>query len=218
MSDETRITLKEDGPFLVKSPPPIINARGDAVEHKETAPLCRCGASSTKPFCDGTHRKIGWSGTSDREGIRNHENRYEAEVEGQTVVVSYTPVLCSHAATCVKAAGDAFEPGRDPWVMPEKGTLAGLYAAVKGCPSGALRLAVGDGEDVHLAGSEASIRVEKDGPYHVRNVPLEAEFNGVKASPAKYTLCRCGLSKNKPFCDGTHYDAGWKDDAEGGAA
>ncbi|MEM9641774.1 MAG: CDGSH iron-sulfur domain-containing protein, partial [Pseudomonadota bacterium] len=42
---------------------------------------------------------------------------------------------------------------------------------------------------------------------------LEADFNGAGASRAKYSLCRCGLSKNKPFCDGSHYDAKWSDNA-----
>jgi len=212
MSDESRITLKEDGPFIVENPPPLFGSDGERIETKAKAPLCRCGHSGNKPFCDGTHREKGWSSAPDRSNIRNHENRYEATVEGTAVVVSYTPVLCSHAATCVKRAGAAFEPGRDPWIVPEKSDLAGLYAAVAGCPSGALRLAVGGAEDRHITSDTRSIHVEKDGPYHVSNVPLDAEFNGVKASPAKYTLCRCGLSDNKPFCDGSHHDAEWKDD------
>lgn len=64
----------------------------------------------------------------------------------------------------------------------------------------------------HMTTGEASIEVERNGPYRVKNVPIEAEFNGVGASRAKYVLCRCGHSNNKPFCDGSHRDAGWTDD------
>ncbi|HCQ64840.1 MAG TPA: iron-binding protein [Rhodobacteraceae bacterium] len=59
---------------------------------------------------------------------------------------------------------------------------------------------------------DVGIQVQKNGPYHVSNVALEAEFNGVGASRTKFSLCRCGLSKNKPFCDGSHHDAAWTDD------
>ncbi len=59
---------------------------------------------------------------------------------------------------------------------------------------------------------DVGIEVEKNGPYHVTNIPLDAEFNGAGASRAKYSLCRCGLSKNKPFCDGSHHGAKWYDE------
>lgn len=72
-------------------------------------------------------------------------------------------------------------------------------------------MSVGNRPEQHLTTGDVSIRIEPNGPYHVTNVALEAEFNGVGASKAKYSLCRCGLSKNKPFCDGSHYDAKWTD-------
>jgi CDGSH-type Zn-finger protein len=71
---------------------------------------------------------------------------------------------------------------------------------------------VADQAPQHLTGGDVRIEVEKNGPYHVANIALDAEFNGAGASRAKYSLCRCGLSKNKPFCDGSHYGAKWSDE------
>ncbi len=76
-----------------------------------------------------------------------------------------------------------------------------------------MRIAITDQTSHHLTTPTVEIAVEKNGPYWVKNIPLEAEFNGVGASRSKYVLCRCGLSKNKPFCDGSHYDAKWQDNA-----
>ena len=59
MADTTQITVKDSGPFLVKGPITLLDAEGNEFSiDKETFPLCRCGASTTQPFCNGTHRKI----------------------------------------------------------------------------------------------------------------------------------------------------------------
>ena len=84
---------------------------------------------------------------------------------------------------------------------------------INACPSGALRVLV-DGEDLHHTDSdEQSVSFVKNGPYVVKNIPLDAEFIGAGASEKEYILCRCGQSKNKPFCDGTHHNVKWNDDA-----
>ena len=59
MADKTQITVKDSGPFLVKGPITLMDAEGNEFSvEKETVALCRCGASTTQPFCNGTHRKI----------------------------------------------------------------------------------------------------------------------------------------------------------------
>ncbi len=212
MAKDTKITLVDNGPLLVDAPPAIRDHKGDVIETPEKAALCRCGASKRKPFCDGAHARNGFSSAPDHSNIRNSEIRYEGEVGGEAVTIAYTPVLCSHAAECQSRAHAVFQPGQQPWVNPSHGSIASILDVMAACPSGALRVAVGDQEPQHLTTGDVDIRVEKNGPYHVRNVALDAEFNGVGASRSKYVLCRCGLSKNKPFCDGTHHDARWKDD------
>ena len=82
---------------------------------------------------------------------------------------------------------------------------------MQACPSGALRVSV-DGEPLHhIDSDETSVQVVKNGPYVVRNVPLEADFNGAGASEKEYILSRCGQSKNKPFCDNSHEKDGFSD-------
>ncbi len=214
MTKDTKITFAVDGPVLVTAPPALKDHEGRAIETGDMAALCRCGASKTKPFCDGSHVAIGFSSAPDPSGLRNTDNRYDGVVEEQNLTVAYTPVLCSHAAECQRLAGEVFKPGQRPWVQPSNGSMTTILNAVAACPSGALRVAVGDQQPQHLTTGDVDITVEQHGPYHVRNVPLDAEFNGVGASRAKYVLCRCGRSKNKPFCDGSHYDANWRDDEQ----
>lgn len=212
MSATSKITLLEDGPLIVSDPPNLRGPSSD-IETKDVAALCRCGASSNKPFCDGSHKAAGFTSAPDHSKIRNSELQYSGTVEGQDVTVHYTPVLCSHAGACSKLAGDVFKPSEKPWIQPQNGKLADILNVLGACPSGALRVSLGSQSPHHLTAPEVSITVEKNGPFHVQNIPLEATFNGTGASHAKYVLCRCGLSKNKPFCDGTHHDEKWREDS-----
>ena len=212
---ESKITPIDDGPLKVENAPILRDDRGFKVETKETAFLCRCGASRNKPFCDGSHKKFGFSSSQDDDHPRNKAIAYTGTVEGREVTVSYTPMLCSHAAECQRLHNAVFDPTARPWIQPENGTLAGIRAVVFACPSGALRMDEGEGEPHQLGPDRQTVEISvaKNGPYQVRNVALDADFNGVGASEEKFVLCRCGHSKNKPFCDGSHRDAGWEDDA-----
>lgn len=214
MSSHPRITLIEDGPLIVDDLASLRDGDGNAIQASEKMALCRCGLSAKKPFCDGSHKAAGFSSTSDTANIRNTPISYSGEVEGTQVSVHYTPVLCSHAAECVKASQAIFDPTRKPWVAPEQGKMSDLLAAMSNCPSGALRLEVGKTEPQHMVNGDTDVMVERNGPYRVKNVALDADFNGAGASQTKYVLCRCGHSKNKPFCDGSHRDKGWNDGAQ----
>ncbi len=65
---EVKITVRKDGPYLivVDGSLTIVDQEGNAIPHREGRPvaLCRCGGSTTKPFCDGTHSKIGFEGAT----------------------------------------------------------------------------------------------------------------------------------------------------------
>lgn len=213
MSQMSKISPAEDGPLIVETPPNLSGSVDVDMSGRPKAALCRCGASANKPFCDGAHSKISFSSAPDRSRLRNTPLDYTGEVNGVPVTVSYTPVLCTHAAQCQARAAAVFNPSQKPWIQPENGTLEGILDVIAACPSGALRVSVGEHPTQHMTTGDVAIVVEKDGPYHVTNVPLEAEFNGAGASRAKYSLCRCGLSKNKPFCDGSHYDEKWSDES-----
>lgn len=212
MTGTPKITPAENGPLMVEAPPNLTGSVEADLTGRPKVALCRCGASANKPYCDGAHARIGFDSTPDHSELRNTPLEYAGDVNGVQVTVSYTPVLCTHAGRCQARADAVFDPAQDPWVQPENGTLESILDVIAACPSGALRVSCGDQPAQHMTTGDVGVEVEKDGPYHVTNVALAADFNGAGASRTKYSLCRCGLSKNKPFCDGTHYDAKWSDD------
>lgn len=217
MADTPTISMKDDGPLLLANGPGLTDAAGVTSEPKPMMALCRCGASANKPFCDGSHGQAAFKSAPDHSKLRNAAVTYSGTADGVDVTISYTPVLCTHAAQCQAKAASVFNPKQKPWIQPEGGKLEEILDVMAACPSGALRVSVGNRPEQHLTTGDVAITIEKDGPYHVQNVALEADFNGVGASHAKYSLCRCGLSKNKPFCDGTHYDAKWTDKSDAGS-
>ena len=204
----------ENGPLIAREVPNLKDADGSDIKPDKPAfGLCRCGMSKNKPFCDGTHIEAGFISDKADAKIRNTPIEYSGKVEGKSVTVSYTPVLCGHIAECQRLHKAVFDPGKRPWIQPENGSLEGILAVVAACPSGALRVSVNNEPLHHIDGDESSVQVVKNGPYVVRNIPLGAPFNGAGASEKEYILCRCGYSKNKPFCDGSHHDQKWQDDA-----
>ena len=208
MSDRPSVEERENGPLVIKGLRRMLGPDGTEVEIKPVMALCRCGASKSKPFCDGSHNEIGFES---RGGTPAGADRLIA-YDGKDVSVTYNPLLCSHAAECGRLASHVFNPAQKPWVQPDNGTVAEIEAVVTACPSGALALKRADGGREHRLAERCDVVVERNGPYWVQNVTLDASAQGEVRSSRKYVLCRCGLSGNKPFCDGTHRDAGWSDD------
>ena len=104
-----------------------------------------------------------------------------------------------------------FQHGHKPWIEPDHASADDLVAVIRRCPSGALRYTLKGATGPDQAGPP-SIRMRKDGPYEVRGgVPLRSPFRMEQATSQIYTLCRCGASKNKPFCDGSHWRVEFKD-------
>jgi CDGSH-type Zn-finger protein len=204
----------ENGPLIAKGVPNLKTADGiNIAPDKPAFGLCRCGMSKNKPFCDGSHTAVGFTSDNGDAKIRNTPIDYSGEVEGKTVTVSYTPVLCGHIAECQRLHKSVFDPTKQPWIQPKNGSLEGILSVIAACPSGALRVSVGDEPLHHIDSDEISVQVVENGPYVVKNIALGAPFNGAGASEKEYILCRCGHSKNKPFCDGSHHDHKWRDDS-----
>ncbi len=206
-----RIVPCKNGPLYAENMPELKDEAGNILEGKgESYSLCRCGQSKNKPFCDGSHAKAGFESKNHVEETRNDPIEYKGMVEGDEVVISYTPVLCGSYEACIHNAPGAFQHGRDPWIEPEKDSKDNIAKALKRCPSGAISVSVNGSALSHLDTDEVEIHVMEDGPYLVRNVDLHNEFTGERADTQKYILCRCGHSKNKPFCDASHNNVGWK--------
>lgn len=203
MSETPKIEERENGPLVVTGVTEMSGPDGP-VEVKEVMALCRCGASKNKPFCDGSHNDIGFESRGGTPAGRDRLINYI----GTKVSVTYNPLLCSHAAECGRLAKHIFNPAQKPWVQPDNGTVAEVEAVVAACPSGALSF-----EGEHTVAERDPIEIQRHGPYWVSGIAPPALQEAEGASPDKYVLCRCGLSGIKPFCDGSHRDAKWRDDA-----
>lgn len=194
---------RPNGPYVVKNLQRLLSASGEALPVKPSMALCRCGGSSTKPFCDGTHRKNGFSSARESDPAADVRQTYV----GQGIVVYDNRSLCAHAGFCSDGLAKVFRYGETPWIDCGGATAAEIIATVRKCPSGALSYSV-PGQQTAEPEAEPSIAVEKNGPYHVTGgVVLLNEPRRQGADPNRYTLCRCGKSKNKPFCDGSHWEA-----------
>ncbi len=198
------IESRQNGPFVVKNLRTLRAADGTMLEVKPVIALCRCGGSHNKPFCDGSHRTNGFDSSPGEPAGRDRLLTYE----GKEVTVNFNPRICSHAAECARIAPRVFNSAERPWVQPDNGTVAEVEAVIAACPSGALTLA----GPTHRIPDRAEIEVARDGPYWITGPQIDAPGVGEGATPQKYVLCRCGLSGNKPYCDGTHKDKGWKSD------
>jgi len=209
MSDDTPIVeARENGPLIVKHLKTFKMPDGSVAEAKPLIALCRCGHSKNKPYCDGSHKDAGFDGSA--QDVSQRDKIYE--YAGSTATIHYNKLLCSHAGECVKNAANIFNPKNKPWVSPDEGTLEQITTVVAACPSGALSFSTADSGRDSLCGDEVEIQVEANGPLRVKNVPIEVDYWADGQTTREYVLCRCGLSKNKPFCDGTHADEGWSED------
>ncbi|MCZ6751793.1 MAG: CDGSH iron-sulfur domain-containing protein [Acidobacteria bacterium] len=202
------ITPAENGPYVVKGLENLRNSRGGKLPTEEVFALCRCGGSANKPYCDGAHSKIGFS-DAQLEGRVEDKRESFAVAE---VTVHDNRGICSHAGVCTDGLPKVFRLGKEPWIDPNGASAGQIIATVKKCPSGALSYSIG-GVEQRDQDREPTITVAKDGPYVVTGRPNFAGVGWAEgASQEHYTLCRCGASKNKPFCDGTHWSIKFSDE------
>jgi CDGSH-type Zn-finger protein/ferredoxin len=205
MSKRPAIECKSNGPYLVKDLPQLTNWKGESIPPKPVMALCRCGGSAAKPFCDGTHQRNGFSGAK-LGGLPDRRDSYR----GRRITLHDNRSICSHAGHCTDGLPSVFKYGAEPWIDVDGAAAEAIIEAVRNCPSGALSYSIDDIPPPEEP-REPVITITKDGPYAVAG---DVELIGGRwahgASSRRYTLCRCGGSKNKPFCDGTHWSIGFK--------
>lgn len=130
---------------------------------------------------------------------------------GEEIDVRWDKRLCIHVGECGIAQGELFVAKRDPWCIPDKVNKAQVREVVERCPSGALTYSDKDGPG-ETTPPENGLTVAYNGPYYLTgDLQIEGapeEMAGVRFRAA---LCRCGASKNKPFCDNSHLEAGFED-------
>jgi CDGSH-type Zn-finger protein len=220
-SNEMKIKVSKNGPYLVEGGVPLIQEEicnddeGYCRKWKEvtrypvqeTYALCRCGHSENKPFCDGTHVKIHFKGT---ETAGNESYLLHPKiVEGQALKLEDVENLCVHARFCMRAGGI--------WnLTKQSGIKEARDTAIEeacNCPSGRLVVRDKKSRQVIEPDLEKSIVVieypsrNEHGPLWVRGgIPIESAEGKTYTVRNRVTLCRCGRSENKPFCDGSHVE------------
>jgi len=206
LSQVPTIECRKDGPYRVGDLELLRDAQGERIAVEGVVALCRCGGSKKKPFCDGTHKTNGFSSERIADGGEDRRQSYR----GRRITIHDNRAICSHAGLCTDKLAAVFKFGKEPWIDPAGADVDAIVAAVRRCPSGALGYAL-EGVEAKDPQRAPSITVTRNGPYAVEGgVRLADQHAGEGASSEHYTLCRCGGSKRKPFCDGTHWSIGFK--------
>jgi len=202
MSDKPRIVPTPDGPYQMSGCRQLQGMMdGKVYDAEGTVFLCRCGGSRNKPFCDGTHKKIGFSGAKDPNRVPDQRDDYV----GDEITIHDNRGICAHAARCTDNLKSVFRLGLEPWIDPHGDEAEKIAETIQQCPSGALSYTVG-GVERRDRDSEPIILIVPNGPYAVRGgADLQGVEWGIGASHEHFTLCRCGKSSNKPFCSGAHW-------------
>jgi CDGSH-type Zn-finger protein/uncharacterized Fe-S cluster protein YjdI len=120
---------------------------------------------------------------------------------GREVSIVNDGKRCIHSRFCVLNLNSVFVPNVDgPWIKPDAASREAVIAVVEKCPSGALRYEPGEGAAAEHPPTVNTVRIWENGPLAFHG---ELDVAGDKSS-FRATLCRCGLSKRKPFCDHSH--------------
>jgi CDGSH-type Zn-finger protein len=207
-SDLPTIACSGNGPYIVKGLERLRNSKGETLPTRATIALCRCGHSSKKPFCDGTHAQVGFS--SVRESDKDIHRR--KDYVGKRVTIHDNRTICSHAGFCTARLKTVFRMDAKPWIDPDGADVEAIIETVRQCPSGALSYSI-DGVEHRDQDRESMITISKNGPYYVTGGIAMEDASGLQPpSQEHYALCRCGASKNKPFCDGSHWQVKFHDE------
>lgn len=218
-----RISITKDGPYIVSGNIPLkekiitpadghkILEDGKIFEHAESYALCRCGHSKIAPFCDGSHVEAHFNGTETASRSTFHER---AEVFDGPEIDLLDDNRCAFARFCHRPEGDVWsltELSDDEHLKNEA-----IIASTE-CPAGRLVHVDKEGNEIEPE-YDPEILVLQDPENGVSaalfvkgKVPLESVNGQEYEIRNRYALCRCGSSRNKPFCDASHVPAHFVD-------
>lgn len=216
MKEERRIEVTVGGPYRVygavplKEMAPVHTFNGEPVDWHtlrevpipgDTYDLCRCGRSKNKPFCDCSHESPEFDGkeTASRQPYRERGASWR---NGEDRLHDVLP-LCIKAGFCRTRTLDAwglFQNASEPAQREQ------MRDMVWNCPSGRLALYAADGFP-NEPDLPQEIGVLPGGPLWVRGgIPIVGEDGQPWEPRNRATVCRCGGSRNKPFCDASHLE------------
>jgi len=226
-----KVVVLDDGPYIVRGSIPLVRKvqvvselgepltwkKGEVIETADPYILCRCGHSHDKPFCDATHWETPFD-TTEGAATGPTAERQRTYAGGTHVVVKRDDALCTGSGFCANRVTDVEH------MVPGTGDTqvrAQVMAMIEHCPSGALAYAVEAGQaDVEpdLPRQIAVItEITSDGPvtgplWVTGYVLIERADGRPLETRNRVMLCGCGLSKNKPLCDGAHREMGAQED------
>ncbi|MGO9785851.1 MAG: CDGSH iron-sulfur domain-containing protein [Stellaceae bacterium] len=214
-----RVVISKDGPYRVSGEIPLSRQtivtdeeggsetwqEGKTFPAQETYALCRCGQSKKKPFCDGTHTRIKFDGTE--TASREPYLKQAQLLDGPVLALTDAESLCAFGRFC--------DPHGKVWNQvarsDEPRIRASFVRQVENCPAGRLVAwdkAAGKPLEPKLPVSIGLIEdpaQQCSGPLWLRGgIAVVAADGFAYEVRNRVTLCRCGQSRNKPFCDGTH--------------
>ena len=129
---------------------------------------------------------------------------------GTDIEVSFDLDICVHVGECLRGQPRVFELDRRPWVLPDAGDPDAVAKVIELCPSGALQYRRLDGKPQEQHDGVATITPIRDGPLMVVGAIEVKHDDGTIEVLPRATLCRCGESLHKPFCDNEHLKAGFR--------
>lgn len=213
-----KVKVTENGPYMVTGGVPLAEQiikvdsnnechgwqEGKQYPAQEEYYLCRCGKSVNKPFCTGMHAITKFNG---KETAENKPYAEMAETyEGPELTLTDAEGLCASARFCHRAGGT--------WNLTEQSdNPEARKTAIEeacDCPSGRLVAHDKEGNAIEpeftpSIGVVKDPQAGKDGPLWARGgIPVESAAGETYEIRNRVTLCRCGKSSNKPFCDGSH--------------
>lgn len=220
MKIAARIKVSKNGPYILTGGVPVLkqtiisDPEGTAIKWREDVKyqfqekcgLCRCGNSKNKPYCDGSHLKKGFDGT-ESAGEESYIDKPKI-INGPTLRLIDIEDLCASARFCHRAGGiwNLLQNSDNPEIEKT------IVEEACDCPSGRLVIQNKKTGKVVEPDLEQSIVAIEDpwagvsGPLTVQGgIPIESADGILYRIRNRITLCRCGKSQNKPFCDSSHY-------------
>jgi CDGSH-type Zn-finger protein len=216
--DRIKIKISKNGPYIIYGGIPLEESiiirdeegistqwrAGKKYPIRDKYELCRCGQSKNQPFCDGAHLHIQFDGT-ETAGNETYLKQVK-EINGPELELTDKPNLCVHAGFCDRAGGiwKLIKKSRDA-----KSKNIAIQEA-SDCPSGRLVVWDKEGNEIEPKFEPSIVLIEDPqegvrGPLWVRgSIPIESDDGIIYEIRNRVTLCRCGKSSNKPFCDGAH--------------
>lgn len=198
MAKSIAITVNENGPLKISGEDLSLRYCGEplAVTAGQDVYLCRCGRSKNPPFCDSSHKRVGFVAEPPEA-----ERRALRVWEGKTIRTYFNTNTCMHAFLC-----KPLKELRERELTGDAEAAAEIARVVRSCPSGALSYeSTSVAEPPSVA--QADVEIMQGGEIRVQSsFEINAELPEGQAKD-RATLCRCGLSKNKPWCDGGHRKA-----------